>query len=161
MSHRNWSALPSRAALLLGIGTAAAGSPAEAAVAAPAPAQAQQQIGQSGAPVVWTEQGRVLISEDGKDARELPLGDTREARLLRELLQRRGAVTKEFGARLGPLMLAGGGGDGFHWAPPSLGAKSPPATGAGAKPAASTAPPRPVSSGGASALPGGRAPGTN
>jgi hypothetical protein len=116
----NWLRLPSRIALLIGVG---------ALSAAGARADTNQPLSRSGteplstkerAPTqlrIWSDGERLYISEDGDRGQELRLGDTVEARHLRGLLdQYRAAATAE-GMRFDRMILAGGGGDGFHWAP--------------------------------------------
>jgi hypothetical protein len=56
---------------------------------------------------------RILLSEDGSSFTELRLGDTVEAQRLRRLL----AGEEGSAVRLGPTLLAGSGGCGYHWAP--------------------------------------------
>ncbi len=118
---RKWVALPSRLALLLGVGALSAGS--ARADAAPIDQIQPQGIPQPSAAGsadlrIWSEGGRVHLSDSGAEATELHLGDTAEARHLRQLLERHGATEAGAGIRLDRMILAGGGGDGFHWAPP-------------------------------------------
>jgi hypothetical protein len=67
--------------------------------------------------LIRSENGRIYLSEAGGEFRELPLGDTPEARRLSQLLDSSNAVTRPAGLRLSPTLLAGGGGAGFHWSP--------------------------------------------
>jgi hypothetical protein len=120
---RNWINLPSRVAMLLGIGVLATGGAraettvGDAAVAAPHPPQAiaDDRAGLS----VWASDGRIYLADPR--VRELQLSDTPEARRLHDLLRQRGATDMRSSVRLDRLLLAGGGGDGFHWAPPRAG----------------------------------------
>src|SRR5262249_45378729 len=59
---------------------------------------------------------------------ELRLGDTVEARHLRALLERHRADGSAPGIRLDRMILAGGGGQGFHWSASGLKPKSGVAT---------------------------------
>ena len=59
----------------------------------------------------------VYCAEGGAGFRELSLGDTAEARHLKELLARDPAARSQSGIRLAPTILAGAGGAGFHWTP--------------------------------------------
>jgi hypothetical protein len=118
---RKWFGLPSRIALLLGIGAISAASgqadtmpidQGEHLTRVP-----QQSVKTFGELRVWSEEGRIYLSESGGAARELPLGDTAEARLLRQLLERDGAVADAPQVLQHRIILVGGGGNGFHWAP--------------------------------------------
>jgi len=118
-SLRQWLHLPSRIALLLGVGalTAAAAKPA---IAEPdlheGPVRAPQQSAKSfGEVLIWGEQGRIYFSEGGKAARELHLGDTAEARRLRQLLERDGASANSPRVLQYRMILVGGGGQAIHW----------------------------------------------
>ena len=102
---RKWLRLPSRIGLLVGLGAlSAAGARADI----PAVTQASYSPG-LGELLIRVEAGRIYISEGGRDFRELLLGDTADAHLLRELL----AGTDGTAIPLHPLILAGAGGDGF------------------------------------------------
>ena len=130
ISTRRWFAWPSRLALLVGIGALSAAG----AEAAPV-AQSQQPQGggeRFGELRVWSEDGRVYLAESGAAFRELQLGDTAEARRLRALLQQDGGT--KGGIRLDRMILAGGGGAGFDWAPPGQKPNSPAPTGSSATP---------------------------
>ena len=112
-SNAAWLRLPSRIALLLGLGAlSAASGPAEGAT--------PQRDTASGAGLadlfVRTEGGRIYLSENGKGFRELRLGPEEQENVLSRLLERGGA-TDPAGIRLHPTLLAGSGGAGFHWAP--------------------------------------------
>jgi hypothetical protein len=116
----NWLRLPSRIALLLGIGalsaTAAKAEPSEMHNgSAPVPQQSAKSFGRA---LVWNEDGRIYVSEGGEPARELRLGDTPEARHLRELLERGGATAGSPHIVEHRMILVGGGGMGIsggHW----------------------------------------------
>jgi hypothetical protein len=119
---RKWFGLPSRIAVLLGIGaiSAAASGQAEARPVdlenrlAGVPQQSVKRFGEMH---VWSDGGRIYLSESGGAARELPLGDTAEARHLRQLLERDGAVAGAPQVLQHRIILVGGGGNGFHWSP--------------------------------------------
>jgi hypothetical protein len=120
-SLRKWLCLPSRIALLLGVGALSAAG-AKAAVAEAhlgnglmrVPQQSAKSFGEVR---IWSEDGRVYVSQGGKDVQEVPLGDTAEARHLRQLLERDGAAAASPRVLQDRIILVGGGGDGFHWAP--------------------------------------------
>src|SRR5204863_3652707 len=75
LSWRKWLRLPSRIALMLGVGALSAAS-AEAAVAEAhldkrlmrVPQQSAKNFGELR---IWTEGGRIYLSEGGRDAQEL------------------------------------------------------------------------------------------
>lgn len=140
---RKWFAAPSRIALLFGIGALSAAGPSPAAKAEPTP----QQRDASAQLRIWNDAGRIYVTERGGGARELRLGDTAEARHLAGLLQRAGATAAKAAVRLDPMLLAGGGGEGLHWAPPARAANPD------AAPTASATAPLPVE-----APPGARPP---
>jgi hypothetical protein len=115
-----WLRLPSRIALLLGLGAlSAAGARADtgqeqlSAGAAPLAEGHQARLGEA---LIRTEGGRIYLSEGGGEFHELPLADTTHARMLKQLLENNGAE-EAAGLRLTPMLLAGDGGEGFHWAP--------------------------------------------
>ena len=119
---RSWLHLPSRIALLFGLGAlSAAGANANTGdshsgyVPARVP---QHSVKTFGDLLVWSEGERIYVAEPGTEARELPLGYTPETRRLRQLLQRDGATKESPRALHDRIILVGGGGDGFHWAPP-------------------------------------------
>ncbi|HEX3882837.1 MAG TPA: hypothetical protein VHW66_09280 [Stellaceae bacterium] len=67
---------------------------------------------------------RVYLSEAGGAFQELALGASPEAQALRQML-----AAHPDGVRLGPTMLAGSGGCGYHWAPAdSADSAAPPAS---------------------------------
>ena len=147
---KNWLRLPSRIGLLLGFGAlSAAGAntqPAEAHLGKEPSRVPQQSAKQFGELRIWSDAGRIFIAEAGKPAQELPLGDTAEARRLRELLERGGANSDSPRVLLEKMILVGGGGEGFHWAPADRN-KAPDApptpAGAGDNPAAAGFAPAP------------------
>jgi hypothetical protein len=112
-----WLRLPSRIALLLGLGTLSAvaaraetGHEMQGAGIEPT---GQNQRSTAGDLLIWGEGERLYLSEDGSRAAELRLGDTAEARRLRQLLQQHGGESS--GVRLDRMILAGGGGKGISW----------------------------------------------
>jgi hypothetical protein len=113
--------LPSRIALLLGFGAlSAAGAQANAKEVdlGKKPERVPQQSGKAfGELAVWTENGRVYVSESGKPAQELSLGNTAEAEYLRDLLQRNGANASSPSLVPDRIILVGGGGSGIGWVP--------------------------------------------
>ena len=110
---------PSRLALLLGMGalSAATGTNADALPADQASPRAQQRLEVAGELLVWTEGGRIYLAELGSATRALEVGETAEARRLQQLLDQAGATDAASGMRLDRMILAGGGGNGFAWAP--------------------------------------------
>jgi hypothetical protein len=114
-----WLRLPSRVALLLGLGAlSAAGAKADAPDLGKERMRVPQHSAKTfGELTIWNNDGRVFISESGGEAQELRLGDTAEARHLRQLLTRDDAAADSPHVLLDRIILVGGGGDGFHWAP--------------------------------------------
>ena len=99
-----WLRLPGRAALILGLGAL---TPAVAQ--ADAPDQSDRTA--SGGVSVWSSDGKIYLSEGGRET-ELPLGATPERDRLMQLLQDHGPS----GVKLDPdprLIMSGGGGSGF------------------------------------------------
>jgi len=112
--------LPSRIALLLGAGALSAAAEhgiAEAHLGDSLVRVPQQSAKTFGEVRIWSAGGRIYISEDGRNAQELPLADTPEARRLRQLLDGDGADAASPRVLHNRIILVGGGGDGFHWAP--------------------------------------------
>jgi hypothetical protein len=118
---RKWSGLSSRIALLLGLGAlSAAGAKADTGEVRsghePTPLP-QHSVKSFGDLLIWSEGERIYIAEPGKEARELPLGNTPEACRLRLLLEQEGATAAAPHMLRDRIVLVGGGGAGFHWAP--------------------------------------------
>lgn len=120
---RDWLRLPSRIALLLGFGVGAASAVGGQAAAAKLdtdsmPERVPQQSGKAfGELAVWIDNGRVFVSESGKPAQELSIGNTAEASYLRELLERNGASARSPSLVPDRVILVGGGGAGIGWVP--------------------------------------------
>jgi hypothetical protein len=116
-----WLRLPSRIALLLGLGAlSAAGAKADTGEVDPGrgPTRVpQQSVKTFGDLLVWSEGERIYVAEPGREPRELPLGDTPETRHLRQLLRRDGATKESPRALHDRIILVGGGGAGFQWVP--------------------------------------------
>jgi hypothetical protein len=120
-SLKEWLRLPSRIALLLGFGAlSATGAQADAAEiergnqSAWVPQQSAKTFGDL---AIWSDGGRIYLAEAGKPARELRLGDTAEARHLRDLLNRDRAVANSPRQLQDRIILVGGGGTGMSWTP--------------------------------------------
>jgi hypothetical protein len=114
-----WLRMPSRIALLLGLGALSAAVARADTVqgqlgagTAPLAEGPQARLGEA---LIRTEGGRIYLSEGGGEFHELPLADTTHARMLKQLLESNGADAA--GVRLTPMLLAGDGGEGFHWSP--------------------------------------------
>jgi len=114
-SVRRWLGLPGRLALLLGLGAiSSAGADAGAITVPPHPNAArtpQRGVADFGEMRVWSEGGRLYLSEAGSDATELQLGDTAEARELRKLLENGNASAADPHILRHRLILVGGGGE--------------------------------------------------
>jgi hypothetical protein len=115
--------LPSRIALLLGLGAfSIAGAKAdrvgEASPGGDTARVPQQSAKTFGDLLIWSDAGRIYVSEAGKPAEELPLGDSAEAEVLRQLLGREGATAATPRVLRDRIILVGGGGNGFSWQPP-------------------------------------------
>jgi hypothetical protein len=124
---QKWLGLSSRIALLFGVGAlSAAGVRAEAGPIDDVkhPPVPQQSAGNASEMRIWIDGGRIYLSEAGGAACELQLGDTPQARHLSQLLQQEGVVASSPKVLPRAILLAGGGGDGFHWAPPRQTANS-------------------------------------
>jgi hypothetical protein len=106
-----WLRLPGRIGLLVGLGALSAAG-ARADVSATSPSNHSPGFGGL---LIRAETGRLYVSEGGREFRELDLGDTAEARRLRELL----SGTEGAAISLPALILAGAGGSGFDWTAPS------------------------------------------
>jgi hypothetical protein len=154
-SVRRWLRLPSRIALLLGLGAlSAAAARADTGLdqagegIAPLAHRDQASLGDL---VIRTEGGRIYLSEGGGEFHELRLRDIGEAHLLQQLVQRNGATVGAAGIRLAPTILAGDGGAGFHWPPTGkLAPRDQPGSVGSRTPAAGTpAPPNPPQTPGA------------
>jgi hypothetical protein len=121
-SIRDLLRLPSRIALLLGLGAltitgAKADTGGESRASRAGARIPQQSVKAFGDLLIWNENGRIYVSEAGKLGEELRLGDTTEAGLLRQLLEREGATAATPHILRDRVILVGGGGDGFHWQP--------------------------------------------
>jgi hypothetical protein len=110
MFKPDWLRLPSGIALALGLSAfAPAGTQPETRTAV--------QNSTGGELLIRLERGRLQISENGGPFEELALKDTPEARHLKNLLEQSDAANGSSLVRIGPTILAGGGGSGFSWNP--------------------------------------------
>jgi len=114
---RDWLRRPSRITLTLGLGALAAAAPETAEAEIHPDRVPQQSVKAFGELSIWTEGGDIYVLEPGSRTQKLDLGDTPEARRLRELLELDGATAASPRALHDRIILVGGGGDGFHWAP--------------------------------------------
>lgn len=105
---RRWRRLPGRAALLVGLGALSA-TGARADTPAPPPGTGAGDL------QLHSEGGRIWLAEGSGELHELALGDTAEARRLKELIEARESAGNLAPLRLRPTILAGGGGMGFSW----------------------------------------------
>ena len=114
-----WLALPTRAALLLGLGALSVSGVKAATSASDLgknPGRLPQlSVKRFGELLVWNDRGRIYVSEPNKPVEELRLGDTTEARLLRDLLERDGATAAAPRVLSDRIILVGGGGMGISW----------------------------------------------
>jgi hypothetical protein len=119
-SVQKWLHLPSRIALLLGFGalsaTAAQANTTGIELGSQSSRVPQQSAKSFGELRIWNEDGRIYISENGKAAHELRLGDTPEAQRLRQLLESDAAAANSPRVLSDRMILVGGGGSGFDWA---------------------------------------------
>ena len=99
--HR-WLRLPSRIALILGLG-------ALSSTGAPADAQANQTA--SGDALIRSDGGRIYLSEGGRET-ELQLTATPQRDRLLRLLEEHGPTKLDRDPR---LIMSSGGGSGFYW----------------------------------------------
>ena len=119
-----WLRLPSRIALLLGMTalSATTGPDAARAYTGSEPDRVPQQSAKSfGEVLIWLDEGRIYLAEPGKLGEDLCLGDTLEARHLRQLLEQHGATEPSRHVQFGRILLVGGGGCGFDWPSPEKG----------------------------------------
>jgi hypothetical protein len=114
---RKWLRLPGGIGLLLGLGAlSVTGTRAE--TAAPAPTPPSPTLGGL---AIRSEAGRIYVAENGRDFREIDLADTPETRRLAQMLEGREAGSPGSEIALYFMILAGSGGDGFHWTAPPRG----------------------------------------
>jgi hypothetical protein len=112
--------LPKRIALMFGIGAISAvsanadGPPPDAGKPTRIPQQSAKAFGDLR---VWSEGGRIYLSESGGAIQEMAFGDTAEALHLRRLLEDGGAVADDPQVMEHRIILVGGGGAGQHWSP--------------------------------------------
>jgi hypothetical protein len=116
-SIRDWLRRPSRITLTLGLGALAAAAPKPAEAELPLDRVPQQSVKAFGELSIWSEGGDIYVSEPGRRTQKLALGDTPEARRLHRLLGLDGATAASPLVLHDRIILVGGGGDGFHWAP--------------------------------------------
>lgn len=120
--------MPSRIALLLGAGAISAAGAQAAVVEGQSGSKVDRVPLQSakafGDVLIWVDAGRVYVAEPGRPAEEVRLGDTAEARLLKQMLDAEGASPESPRAVPHRMILAGSGGMGFHH--PSSGAETAP-----------------------------------
>jgi hypothetical protein len=114
--------LPSRVALLLGLSALSVASAEADTGASLRPDRDGTRIPQQSARpladiAIWADSGRIFVSEAGRPAEELHLGNTAEAELLERMLNEQGATASAPRTLRDRIILVGGGGDGFHWAP--------------------------------------------
>jgi hypothetical protein len=114
-SVRRWFGWPGRLALLLGVGAiSSAGADAAAMTVPPDPNEAripQRGVADFGDMRIWSDAGRLYLSEAGHGVMELQLGDTPEARELRRLLESGNASAADPQVLRHRIILVGGGGE--------------------------------------------------
>ena len=114
-SVRRWFGSPGRLALLLGLGAISSAAADAAAITVPPHPNAartpQRGVADFGEMRIWSEGGRLYLSEAGSAATELQLGDTVEARELRKLLENGNASAADPQILRHRLILVGGGGE--------------------------------------------------
>jgi hypothetical protein len=114
---RDWLRRPSRITLTLGLGALAAATPKTAEAAVHSDRVPQQSVKTFGELSIWSEGGHVYVAERGMRTQKLALGDTPEARRLRDLLALQGATAALPRTLHDRIILVGGGGDSIHWTP--------------------------------------------
>jgi hypothetical protein len=132
-SWRKLLRLPSRLALTLGLGAAAVAG-------ARADAPADREHTGSGDVLIRSEDGKIYLSEGGRET-ELGLGATPERDRLLRVLQEHGSA----GVRLDPdprLIMSGGGGSGFSLRDIKNSITGEPAPAQGTAPKTPSSPPR-------------------
>jgi hypothetical protein len=118
-SMRDWLRLPSRIAMLLGLGalsvTGAKAGTIDAHPGRNAARIPQQSAKAFGELSIWQENGRIYVSEARKPAEELHLSGSAEAATLRQLLEKQGATAVAPHVQRDRVILVGAGGAGLHW----------------------------------------------
>jgi hypothetical protein len=114
---RQWLALPSRIAVLLGLSALSTLAAQAKTPALGTPDNLPRADTGTTGIAIRLEGEQIYLSHDDNDFSSLQLSDTPEDHLLRELLKREGAAQNPAGVMLSPTILAGAGGDGFHWVP--------------------------------------------
>lgn len=117
---RNISKIPAGVALLLGAGalSAASGNAGATNLTHPSALAPVSSLAPNSPGIqLWTENSRIYLSEASGGQRELTLGSGQQKERLVELLQRAGASAPSAAIGLPRILLAGGGGDGFHFTP--------------------------------------------
>lgn len=117
---RSWLRLPSRMALLFGMGAVSVSAAGAAPVdsgdqlrdAVRVPLQGAKSFGDLR---IWTEGERVFVAEGDRPAEELRLSNSAEAALLRQMLQEKGATAAVPHRLQDRIILVGSGGMGTHW----------------------------------------------
>jgi hypothetical protein len=110
--------LPSRVALLLGL-SALSTTGVQADTRQPSSGGPEALSQERLAPDqlrLWSDGKRLYVSEGGA-TEIIDLRDSPEARHLHHLLQEQATTRASDGMHFDRMILAGGGGDGFHWAP--------------------------------------------